>query len=109
MSEIVPSGRPPYQGPVTVLDRPPSPPGPLPVLELLSFLMDRCFTVPGSERRFGLASILPLLPGVGDALAGMISFTILTVGLSNYRVPRIVAARMLLNSLLETTLGVLPV
>jgi hypothetical protein len=109
MSDIVPGGRPPYQGPVVVLDRPPSPPGPLPLLEVLSYVMDRCFVVPGSERRFGLASLLPFLPGVGDALAGMVSFLILSVGLSNYRLPRIVAARMVLNSLLEATFGLVPV
>ncbi len=108
MANVVPSER-PYQGPVVILDRPPSPPGPLPLLEMLSYLMDRCFELPGSQRRFGLSSILPLVPGVGDALAGMISFFILSVGLSSYRVPRIVAARMVLNSLMEATLGIVPV
>jgi len=78
-------------------------------LELLSFWMDRCFTVPGTSFRFGVNSLLLLVPGLGDTVAGLVSFLILSIGLSHYRVPRIVAVRMVLHSVLDTTLSAIPV
>jgi hypothetical protein len=84
-------------------------------LELIDFLdgvsrlMDRCFEIPGSRFRFGINSLLLFLPGLGDAVAAMISTFILTVALNHYRVPRIVAARMILNSVLDTAVSALPI
>jgi len=92
-----------------VIERPKETGTLLDFLDLLSFLMDRCFTVPGTQMRFGFNSLLLFVPVAGDALAGMISFLILSVGLSHYRVPRIVATRMVLNSLLDTTMSGIPV
>jgi len=108
MAELPVSNRPPYQGPVVVLERRPQPADTLGLLDLLSFLMDRCFQLPGTRLRFGVNSLLLFLPIVGDLLASMISLTILSIGLSHYRVPRIVAARMLLNSLLDGVLSSVP-
>src|ERR1700721_1276951 len=71
----------------------------LALLDLTSFVMDRLFEVPGTKVRFGLNTILLLLPIAGDALSSAVSMAILTVGLSVFRVPRIVAARMMMNSL----------
>src|SRR5438552_3686260 len=73
----------------------------LPLLESLSYLMDRCFEVPGTKTRFGLNSLLLLVPVLGDLVAGAVSTFILYVGLHHHRVPRIVAARMVVNSLLD--------
>src|SRR5262249_10329375 len=39
----------------------------------------------------------------------LISFAILAIGLSHYRVPRIVAARMVINSLIDSVMSSLPV
>jgi hypothetical protein len=88
---------------------PQGPPSTIDFLELVSYLMDRLFTVPGTDKRFGLNSLMLLVPILGDILPTLISFGILAVGLSHYRVPRIVAARMVLNSLLDASISWIPV
>jgi hypothetical protein len=79
------------------------------LLESLSYLMDRCFELPGGKGRFGLNSILLLVPVLGDAVATAISLFILSVGLRSHRVPRIVAARMVVNTLLDSAVSAIPV
>jgi hypothetical protein len=82
---------------------------PVELLDLVSFLMDRCFVVPGTDVRFGLNAVFLLLPVLGDVIPGLVSLGILAVGLHSYRVPRIVAARMVVNSLLDISIGWIPV
>src|SRR5690242_10667897 len=82
--------------------------GPLDLLDLVSFLMDRCVTIPGTDVKVGLNALLLVLPVVGDVIPALVSLGILAVGLGNYRVPRIVAARMVLNSLLDVSIGWIP-
>jgi hypothetical protein len=79
------------------------------VLDLVSYVMDRCMTIPGTRMRVGLNSLLMLLPIAGDLLANLVSAGILVVGLTSYRVPRIVATRMVLNTALDTSIGWIPV
>jgi hypothetical protein len=81
----------------------------LAVLDLVSFVMDRLFEVPGTKVRVGLNTLLLLLPIFGDALSSAVSIAILTIGLSVFRVPRIVAARMMTNSLIDASIGWVPV
>jgi hypothetical protein len=82
---------------------------PLVLLDKLSFVMDRLFLVPGTRLRIGLNSILLLVPVVGDIIPSLASVLILVIGLKNYRVPRIVAARMVLNTGLDAALGWIPI
>ncbi len=82
---------------------------PVEFLDLVSFLMDRAFVIPGTDVRFGLNAFFLLLPVLGDVIPGLISLGILAIGLHSYRVPRIVAARMVLNSLLDISIGWIPV
>ena len=79
------------------------------LLDLVSYLMDRCFVLPGTDVRFGLNAFFLVLPVLGDVIPALVSLGILAVGLSSYRVPRIVAARMVLNSLLDISIGWVPV
>ena len=102
----------PLQGEVLFGPQPPAlqPQQPaLVLLDLLSFVMDRLFEVPGTKVRFGLNTLLLLLPIAGDAFSSAVSMFILTVGLSVIRVPRIVAARMMTNSLIDASVGWVPV
>jgi hypothetical protein len=93
-----------------VIYHPPDPrTAPIELLDLVSFLMDRCVTLPGTQVRVGLNALLLLLPVIGDILPGLVSLGILAVGLHHYRVPRIVAARMVFNSLLDISVGWIPV
>jgi hypothetical protein len=82
---------------------------PVELLDLVSFLMDRAFVLPGTNVRFGLNAFFLVLPILGDVIPGLVSLGILAVGLHSYRVPRIVAARMVLNSLLDISIGWIPV
>jgi Domain of unknown function (DUF4112) len=82
---------------------------PVAQLDRLSYVMERWFAVPGTRLRFGLNTILLLLPVVGDLVSSVVSVAILIVGLKNYRVPRIVAARMVANACLDSVLGWIPI
>src|SRR5687767_7380108 len=75
--------------------------GTLDFLDAVSFLMDRRFVVPGTNFRFGLNSLLLFVPVVGEIIPAIISLGILMIGLTNYKVPRVVAWRMAVNSLLD--------
>jgi hypothetical protein len=90
----------------------PGQPSPLPMLallDLISFIMDRLIEVPGTKVRVGLNTLLLLLPIVGDAFSSAVSAAILTIGLSVFRVPRIIAVRMMTNSLIDASIGWIPV
>jgi hypothetical protein len=77
-------------------------------LEVLAWLMDRAFRIPGTNVRVGLDAILGLLPIGGDALTGMVQVGLVLLALKHYHVPRAVAARMAANVLLDTTIGAIP-
>jgi hypothetical protein len=82
---------------------------PVEFLDLVSLVMDRAFVLPGTNIRFGLNAFFLLLPILGDVIPALVSLGILAIGLNSYRVPRIVAARMVLNSLLDISIGWVPV
>lgn len=92
-----------------VLDGPRQINTPVELLDLVSLLMDRAFVIPGTDIRFGLNAFFLLLPVLGDVIPGLVSLGILAIGLHSYRVPRIVATRMVVNSLLDISIGWIPV
>ena len=71
-------------------------------------LLDSKFTIPGTNIRFGADFLLGLVPGVGDTVSlsfsGMLIATMAKHGASSKLV-----ARMLLNVLLDTTIGSIPI
>ena len=73
----------------------------------LTRLMDKQFTIPGTNFRFGLDGIIGLIPGVGDVSTFAVSCYLLTLmaknGASGY-----VMARMVLNVLIDTLIGSIP-
>lgn len=77
-------------------------------LDSLAWLMDRAIQIPGTNIRFGLDAVLGLLPIGGDALTGMIQTGIVMVAMSQYKVPKAVAARMAANVLLDIGVGSIP-
>lgn len=74
---------------------------------LLASLMDTVFVIPGTKIRFGLDSIIDLIPGVGDAVGALIGVVMVARG-SHLGVPKIVLARMVANVLLNTIVGAIP-
>jgi len=77
-------------------------------LEQIAWLMDRAFTIPGTNIKVGLDAILGLLPIGGDALTGLIQIGIVLVALVHFKVPRAIAARMVANVLLDIGVGAIP-
>jgi hypothetical protein len=76
-------------------------------LAFLAALMDDRFRIPGTNVRFGLDSVVGLVPGVGDAIGGIVSSYIIwraqRMGASNW-----VLLRMTGNMLFDSALGVIP-
>jgi Domain of unknown function (DUF4112) len=64
--------------------------------------------VPGTNVRFGVESLMRLVPGIGDAAASMLSCYLLYEA-HRLGVPRLLFARMVVNVLLEGTVGAVPV
>jgi hypothetical protein len=75
-------------------------------LQRLSWLLDECIRLPGGWR-IGLDGIVGLVPGVGDAMAALVSSYFVWTA---YRVgaPGRVLRRMSMNILLELVLGSVP-
>jgi hypothetical protein len=76
-------------------------------MEKLAWLLDGSLRVPGTRLRFGLDSIIGLIPGVGDVagllLGGAILYESLRVG-----APRELITRMLGNSAADAIGGLIP-
>jgi Domain of unknown function (DUF4112) len=77
-------------------------------LEALAKLMDGAFTIPGTSIRMGLDGIIGLLPVAGDLVAGLIS-TYLIWEARQLGASRWVIGRMLANTLIDTTIGAIPI
>jgi hypothetical protein len=80
----------------------------LEMLRRLARLFDSAFRVPGTSLTFGLDPILGLFPGVGDLASPFLTLLILWHG-ATARVPKIVLARMVLNSAIDALIGLVPV
>jgi len=77
-------------------------------LDALATVFDTAFILPGTNVRFGVESLIRLVPGVGDVLASVLSFYLLYEA-RRLGVPKLLFARMLMNVLLEGTIGAVPV
>ena len=75
--------------------------------DLLARLLDSAIRIPGTNLYLGLDPLIGLIPGIGDALAGLIGAAILVMAV-RLRVPKITLTRMCLNLLLNGVLGVVP-
>lgn len=78
------------------------------LLDRVAWLMDRAFTVPGTNVRIGLDALLGLLPLGGDVMTGLVQSGLVLIALRHYRVPPAVAARMMANVLLDIGVGSIP-
>ena len=76
-------------------------------LDLLAHLLDDWFRIPGTPIRLGLDGLIGLIPGLGDALAGLAS-CILIFAAWIRGVPFVTLVRMLVNVALEVSIGAVP-
>lgn len=70
-------------------------------------MLDSAFQVPGTRWRFGLDPIVGLLPGAGDLVTGFFSVMILVHSV-RLRIPKVVIARMMVNTGLDLLTGAVP-
>jgi hypothetical protein len=77
-------------------------------LRRLAWLIDGVFSLPGTRFRFGLNSIVGLVPVGGDAILGAVSLYIVYEAMQ-LGVPAPQLARMLANVALEVAGGSVPV
>lgn len=77
-------------------------------LDKLAWVLDSSIRVPGTSWRIGLDGLIGLVPGIGDLTTGALSGYIVVQAVQLGVAP-IVVMRMLLNVLLETVIGVIPV
>lgn len=77
-------------------------------LETLSHYLDGLFRIPGTGWRFGLDSLVGLVPNVGDISTALVSFYILVAGV-RYGVPKITLLRMALNIGVDYLIGIIPI
>jgi hypothetical protein len=77
-------------------------------LRRLGYLLDNSIPIPGTGFRFGLDSIIGLVPGVGDLLGGALSVYIVLEA-ARLGVPRTLLARMGYNVAVDALVGAVPV
>ncbi len=76
-------------------------------LDNLAHYLDGLFRIPGTGWRFGLDSIIGLVPNIGDTLTSFASFYILFAGV-RYGVPKITLLRMAVNIGIDYVVGSIP-
>ncbi len=77
-------------------------------VQTLAWLLDNSIPVPGTGgRRFGIDAVIGLVPVVGDLVSGGLGLYVVWRA-SRMGLPRIVIARMLVNSTLDFVVGSIP-
>jgi hypothetical protein len=74
----------------------------------LAQLLDNQFVVPGTNFRFGIDSIIGLIPGIGDAVSALISLYIMARA-KHLGAPNGLLVKMGINVAIDTTIGAFPI
>ena len=77
-------------------------------LKRLSERLDETFTVPGTDYKIGIESIIGAIPLVGDLIGGIISTYIMYSGIKMGASPRIIA-QMATNIAIDFAIGSIPI
>jgi hypothetical protein len=76
-------------------------------VESLAWLLDSSIPLPGIGRRLGIDALIGLIPGFGDVVGGVIGLYVVWRA-SRMGLPGIVVARMLVTTLVDMAIGVIP-
>ena len=77
------------------------------ILQRIAVLLDEAFRVPGTKIRFGIDGIIGLVPGLGDALAALLSLVIPLAAWAR-GVPYVTLVRMAANITVDVLVGSIP-
>lgn len=76
-------------------------------LEKFAELMDSKFVIPGTDLRWGLDSLLGLIPGAGDT-ATLLCTAYLIGKAHSYKLPWHISALMIWNGFIDWLIGLIP-
>ena len=76
-------------------------------LTLVARVLDDLVTIPGTRHRVGVEPIVGLIPGVGDLLSAGVGIWLI-VEATRFRLPVSVVGRMVLNTLVDLVVGIVP-
>ncbi|MHB0970610.1 MAG: DUF4112 domain-containing protein [Thermoanaerobaculia bacterium] len=83
-------------------------PADLVLLRQFAVLMDAAVQIPGTRKRIGIDAAIGFVPGIGDAVAALMSTWILFSAV-RHRIPGKIIFRMLWNVVIDLTIGVVPI
>ena len=74
----------------------------------VSRVLDDLVTIPGTRRRIGVEPVLGMVPGAGDVISAAVGVWLI-VEATRFRLPGVVVARMVLNTLVDLIVGLVPI
>jgi hypothetical protein len=77
-------------------------------ISAVSHVLDDLVTVPGTQRRVGVEPVLGLIPGAGDVISAAVGVWLI-VEATRFKLPAVVVGRMVLNTLIDLIVGVVPI
>lgn len=76
-------------------------------LEALATWMDSKFTLPGTKIKFGLDSLIGVIPGIGDTAT--VAVTAYIIGKAGkYNIPKHIRMKMMWNAFVDWLVGLIP-
>jgi Domain of unknown function (DUF4112) len=73
----------------------------------VSRVFDDLVPVPGTEQRLGLDPVIGLIPWFGDLVSAGVGFWLIAEA-ARFRIPRVVLARMVINTSVDLLIGLIP-
>jgi len=77
-------------------------------LAAVTRILDDLATVPGTRHRVGIEPVIGLIPGAGDVISAVIGIWLI-VEATRFHLPPSVVGRMVLNTLVDLVVGIVPV
>lgn len=77
-------------------------------MEKIAEWMDNKFLIPGTSIRFGLDSLLGLLPGLGDTSTLLVTLYLLETA-KHHNLPQHIKSKIYLNALIDWFIGLVPI
>jgi hypothetical protein len=77
-------------------------------IALIARFLDELVTIPGTHHRLGADAVVGLIPGVGDIASAAVGMWVI-VEAARFKLPRIVLARMVVNTVVDLVVGAVPI
>ena len=74
----------------------------------VSRVLDDLVAIPGTKQRVGLDPVIGLIPWIGDLVSAGVGFWLIAEA-ARFKIPGVVLARMVFNTLVDLAVGAIPV